>query len=184
MFSIWHLFLRVKPWLKGDESLMQAKHKTSKVFMCSLNYKQEKWILKDPGVIFRGKKLNLNFKSLWRALKTNFSAVKCDRGSSVPLWAWWCAILQFLMVSVEGVPSFRLAATFSELHTCQSSWCERSSELQPWIISSRSKSLPFFPHSLQNQQPSLCNCFNTCKGMEYSTELSLCLSKKVCNTVL
>lgn len=61
--------------------------------------------------------------------------------------AWWRAVLP--VQSTNGVcgkhaaPSSRLAGTCLERYTCHSPSCERSSELQPWIISSRSKSLSF-----------------------------------------
>lgn len=44
----------------------------------------------------------------------------------------------------HAAPSSRLAGTCLERYTCHSPSYERSSELQPWIISSRSKSLPPF----------------------------------------
>ncbi len=104
----------------------------------------------------------------------------------VPLFlcerVWWRAVLP--VQSTNGVcgrhaaSSSRLAGTRLERYTCHSPSYEHSSELQPWIISSRSKSLSFFlTISLQNQLPSPCNYFNTCSGeskeMEYSSSLSL-----------
>lgn len=99
--------------------------------------------------------------------------------------ARWRAVLP--VQSANGVcgrhaaPSSRLAGTCLERYTCHSPSYERSSELQPWIISSRSKSLSFsfspLHISLQNQPSSPCNYFNTCSGeskeMEYSSSLSL-----------
>ena len=110
-------------------------------------------------------------------------------GSSVPQWERDDE--PFLPVqSANGVcgrhaaaPSSRLAGTRLERYTCHSPSHERSSELQPWIISSKIQKsflfLSFFHkrYLYRTKPPSPCNYFNTCSGeskeMEYSSSLSL-----------
>lgn len=159
------------------------------MFICALHYKWENNIEKILTWNSR-LKAKLKFQIICNTLASLQNKLHCRQISEMlprflcsSVRVWWRAVL--LVQSTNGVcgrhaaPSSRLAGTCLERYTCHSPSYERSSELQPWIISSRSKSLSFlfFTLSLQNQPPSPCNYFNTCSGeskeMECSSSLSL-----------
>ena len=175
-------------WL-SDVILAQNNHHIWEVFICSLSYKWENNIEKLLTCYCR-LKAKLKFQIICFTLESLQNKLHCRQisemlpeflSSSVRLW--WRAVLP--VHSSNGVcgrhaaRSSRLAGTCLERYTCHSPSYMHSSELQPWIISSRSKSLSFLffflTLSLQNQPPSPCNYFNTCSGeskdMEYSSTL-------------
>lgn len=100
-------------------------------------------------------KANHKFQIICSTLASLQNKLHCRRIWDMLPWlpcsyvrVWWRAVLP--VQSTNGVcgrhaaPSSRLAGTCLERYTCHSPSYERSSELQPWIISSRSKSLSFF----------------------------------------
>lgn len=106
-------------------------------------------------------KAKLKFQIICFTLASLQNKLHCRQISEMLPWflcssvrVWWRAVLP--IHSTNGVcgrhaaPSSRLAGTCLERCTCHSPSYECSSELQPWIISSRSKSLSFFlfPHYL------------------------------------
>lgn len=140
------------------------------------------------------------FRRSWRESRLKFEIIcftseglqnkrHCRQISETLLWLLcssarvrWRAALPIRSANGVCGRRSRQAGTRLERCTCHSPSCECSSELQPWIISSRSKSLSFFfpTLSLQNQPPSPCNYFNTCTGesKRWNKVVSLCLTEE------
>lgn len=146
-------------WL-SSKILVENNQQTWKKFICSLSYKWMNNIEEILTWYFR-LQAKLKFLIICSTLASLQNKLHCSQISEMLPWfpfssvrAWWRAVLP--VQSTNGVcrrhaaPSSRLAGTCLERYTCHSPSYERFSELQPWIISSRSKSLFLFfsPHYL------------------------------------
>lgn len=123
------------------------------MFICTFHYKWENNIEKILTWYSR-LKVKLKFHIICNTLASLQNKLHCRQISEMlprflcsSVRVWWRAVLP--VQSTNGVcgrhaaPSSRLAGTCLERYTCHSPSYERSSELQPWIISSRSRSLSF-----------------------------------------
>lgn len=161
------------------------------MFICSLSFKWENNI-ETVLTWYSRLKAKLKFQIIWSTLASLQNKLHCRQISemlpflSSSVRVLWRAVLP--VQSTNGVcgrhaaPSSRLAGTCLERYTCHSPSYERSSELQPWIISSRSKKSFFFSHYLYRTNHQVLVTISTLaveKAKRWNTvAVSLCLSEE------